>query len=121
MQDLFCITKYDNYSDDEPVGIAVIEKDKLPGPIDSSLWDYIPQTLFHRLVSIGEAYKLHFAQITDHVVDTILDENQCSSFEVELAFIRKTINDSALDSVIIKLLSKIQNVKNKNVLVISPP
>lgn len=123
MEDIVEIKNYENYSDDEPVGIAAIENSNLPGSIESSLWDYIPQTIFHRLLSIAEAYKLHFGKRIDHVVDSIIDKIQCDTFEEELIFLTKTINDPALDISIRKILGKIEEVKYGNdlVLIISPP
>lgn len=117
------ILKYENYSDDEPVGLAAIPKSKLPGPIEDKYWDYIPQAIFHRVLCIGAAYNLHYSQIVDHVVDTVFDTDQCTSFENSLLFIADIVADNALNLAIKKIMEKVKIVKyNKDyVLVISPP
>jgi len=113
--------KFENYYNNEPVGIAVFYKDILPGPIDANYWKYIPQELFHRLLSIGIAYKLHFSEIIDNVVDTILNKDQIEYFEKELSFILTVINDSALQEIIKIILNETKVIDTNQVLIISPP
>jgi len=111
------------YSDDEPVGVAGVPKEELPGPLPAERWQYIPQQMWHRLLGLGRAYDLHFAGVIDSVVDTVLDPVQCESFEEELRFVTEVVNDSALTAAITVILGEVAKVRGRSrmVLVLSPP
>jgi hypothetical protein len=113
----------DTYADDEPVGVAGVPKEELPGPLAPERWQYIPQQMWHRLLRLGRAYDLHFAGVVDPVVDTVLDPIQCESFDEELRFLIGIVNDSALSAAVVVLLGEVAKVRARTgmALVLSPP
>ena|SRR2546425_2416809 len=113
----------DTYSDDEPVGVAGVPKRELPGPLAAELWQYIPQQMWHRLLTLGRAYDLHFAAVIDPIIDTVLDPIQCDSFDEELRFVMGVVNDSALGAAITVILGQVAKVRGRSgmALVLSPP
>lgn len=123
MKDNNSSLSFRNYSDDEPVGIAAVEKSSLPGPIDPVYWRYVPQTAFHRFLSIGEVNGLHFSEVIDHVVDSVLDHMQCLSLENDLKFVLQIAEDDDLRFLVSTLQEMIDRIKSSNssVLIISPP
>jgi hypothetical protein len=111
------------YIDDEPVGVAAVAADLLPGPLPGDSWSYVPEPLWQRILSLGHAYGLHFAQVTDPVVDTVLNPKQCQSFVEELVFLKRVIYDPAAEqamSTIGDLAGKVAAGTSLR-LVISPP
>lgn len=111
------------YADDEPVGLASIAKSVLPGPIADEEFEYIPQQLWHRLLSLGEAYALNYGSVLDPVLDCALDTAQCESLAEDLRFVSATVNDDALHATIAVILRKIEKVQSHSgmVLLFSPP
>jgi len=117
------LTNPDEFSGDEPVEFAAVDKGLLPGPIDSGLWVNISERLWQRLLSYGAAYELHFTQVVEPVIDTVLMPEQCESLVEELEFLAEITDDLAFKqalSVIVGVANKVTNRKNMR-LVISPP
>ena len=111
------------YVDDEPVGLAAVAANLLPGPLSDASWSYIPGPLWQRILSLGHAYGLHFAQIAEPVIDTVLEPRQFQSFVEELAFLNRVISDPAAEvalSTVGKLAGKVAADTSLR-LVISPP
>lgn len=74
------------YSQDEPVGVAAVLQEELPGPLPNERWQYIPERMWNRILPLGSAYELHFAAVLEPVVDTVLNTTQCATVEEELRF-----------------------------------
>lgn len=111
------------YVNDESVGVAAVAASQLPGPLPDASWSYIPRPLWHRILSLGHAYGLHFAQVVEPVIDTVLEPRQCQSFVEELAFLRRVISDPAAEqalSTIGELAGRVASGTSLR-LVISPP
>ena len=98
------------FEGDEPVGIAAVVPTALPGPIESKEWQYIPERLWNRLLCLGQAYELHFAQVIEPVIDTTLDASQCQSLIEEITFLASVVDDTALRSAIHLILSQAEQV-----------
>jgi hypothetical protein len=113
----------DTYSNDEPVGIAGVPTHELPGPLAAERWKYISQQMWHRLLGVGRAYDLHFAEVIDPIVDTVLDSIQCDSLDEELRFIMGVVHDGALNAAITVVLDQVDKVRGRSgmALVLSPP
>lgn len=111
------------YADEEPVGIAAAPASLLPGPLPDEVWSYFPEPLWQRLLSLGHAYSLHFSQIADPVIDTVLDSSQCQALLDELAFLAGIISDSATEQVLAVLQRQATKVARDSSLrlIISPP
>ena len=111
------------YADDEPVGLGVAEARLLPGPLPDECWAYIPESLWQRLLSLGHAYQLHFAQVTEPVIDTVLEPSQCESLCGELEFLASIVSDPAAQKAIAELHRCAGRVARKPSLrlIISPP
>ena len=111
------------YLNDEPVGFAAVKVEFLPGPIEEKFWVYISERLWSRLIFIGNAYNLHFPQIVEPVIDTVLLPEQCDSFDEELAFLLTITNDSAFSEALHTIRAEIGKVINRKSMrfVISPP
>ncbi|WP_445427515.1 hypothetical protein [Alishewanella sp. HL-SH05] len=111
------------FVDDEPVEFAAVDKDLLPGPIEAKHWVCISERLWSRLLSYGSAYELHFQQIIEPVIDTVLGSEQCESFSEELEFIIGVANDPAFLEALHIVHSEVGKVINRRNmrLVISPP
>jgi hypothetical protein len=111
------------YANDEPVGIAVAPGSLLPGPIPDGLWSYLPESLWQRLLSLGHAYSLHFAQVAEPVIDTVLESRQCQSLQAELAFLAGIISDPAAEQALAVLQHQAAKVARDSSLrlIISPP
>ena len=111
------------FVEDELVEFAVVDKDLLPGPIEAKHWVYISERLWSRLLSYGSAYELHFQQVIEPVIDTVLGSEQCDSFCEELEFLINVTNDTAFLQalhVVHSEASKVINQQNMR-LIISPP
>ena len=111
------------YADDEPVGIGVAEAQLLPGPLPDECWSYIPEPLWQRLLALGQAYQLHFAQVAEPVIDTVLEPAQCHSLCRELEFLEGLVSDPAAQGVIAELHRSAARVARAPTLrlIISPP
>ena len=111
------------FEKDEVVGVAAVQQSSLPGPIDQSQWKYIPEHMWNHLLSLGAGYELHFSQVVEPVIDTVLLPEQCESFDEELVFLATVVNDQALQETIDVLRCEVKNVlKTKDMrLVLSPP
>jgi hypothetical protein len=111
------------YVHEEPVGIAVAPASLLPGPLPNGLWSYVPEPLWQRLLSLGHAYNLHFAQVAEPVIDTVLESRQCQAFQGELAFLSRVISDPAVEQVLTLLQQQATRVSRDSSLrlIISPP
>jgi len=111
------------FVDDEPVGIAAVKASELPGPLIDDRWAYIPEPIWRRLLSLGNAYKLHFSQIAEPIIDTVLDPKQCQSLCDELEFLRDVVADPAAHFAIDTIISKAAVVSRDSSLrlVVSPP
>lgn len=111
------------FAEDEPVEFAAVEKDLLPGPIDPEYWVCISERLWSRILSYGAAYELHFQQVIEPVIDTVLGPEQCESLREELEFLIFVAKDPALSDAISVFLTEVGKVVNRQSmrLVISPP
>ncbi|MBO2582805.1 hypothetical protein [Shewanella algae] len=113
----------EEFTDDEPVELAAVDKDLLPGPIESKYWVCISERLWSRLLSYGTAYELHFQQVIEPIIDTVIGSEQCESFVEELEFLMGVTKDHAFLealSVVRREAGKVINRRNMR-LVISPP
>ena len=117
------LTHPSEFLDDELVALAVIDKELLPGPIEQKYWVHISERLWQRLLSLGAAYNLHFTQVVDPVIDTVLGPEQCDSFDVELEFLAGVVNDPAFFETLLVFRAEVGKVINRENmrLVISPP
>ena len=111
------------FTEDEPVEFAAVEKDQLPGPIEAKYWVHISERLWFRLLSYGAAYELHFQQAIEPVIDSVFGPEQCESLGEELEFLIKVANDPALSEALAVILTEVGKVVNRPsmCLVISPP
>jgi hypothetical protein len=111
------------YSEDEPVGIAAVPKEELPGPLPNERWRYIPERIWNRILLLGSAYELHFAAVLEPVVDAVLDPTQCETVDEELRFLAAILNDDALKSALSVILGELVKVRGRSgmALVFSPP
>ena len=85
------------YRGDEPVAIG--EHGTEPRG-----WTYVPERLFGRLVSLGQAYELHLLPVIDQYAATTLNAEQCVTLADELRFLGDVTNDPALDAVLESLI-----------------
>jgi hypothetical protein len=117
------LLEFSSYADDESVGIAAVQASELPGPLIDDRWSYIPEPLWRRLLNLGEAYSLHYPQIAEPIVDTVLNPSQCQSLCEELEFLRRVVSDAAAHSAIDTIISKAVEVSRSASLrlVVSPP
>ena len=113
----------ETYADDEPVGFAAVEASSLPGPVPDAHWSYVPEPLWQRVLSLGNAYRLHFAQVVEPVIDTVLDSSQCQSLCIELEFLSGIVTDPAAAGAFAVLLEHAHRVSRQPSLrlIISPP
>jgi len=111
------------YSKDEPVGVAAVPKEELPGPVRNERWQYIPERMWNRILQLGSAYELHFAAVLEPVVDTVLDPTQCETVDEELRFLAAILNDDALKSALSIILGEVAKVRGRSgmALLFSPP
>jgi hypothetical protein len=111
------------YADEEPVGVAAVPASMLPGPLPDDSWSYIPEQLWQRVLSLGGAYGLHFAQVAEPIIDTVLVPSQCQSFAAELTFLLGVIADPAGQETLSVLRQHATKVaRNPSFrLIISPP
>ncbi len=111
------------FDGDEPVGICAVPHAALPGPIEELEWRYVSERLWNRVLKLGEAYELHFAQVVEPVIDTVLVAEQCESLVQELAFLANMICDPALRHAIGIISAQAQRVTREPEfrLVLSPP
>ena len=72
------------FADDEPVDFAAVDESQLPGPIEEKYWVHISERLWSRLLSFGTAYNLHFSQVIEPVIDTVLRPEQCCQWPLVL-------------------------------------
>ena len=121
--DFKALISAETYADSEPVGIGAIEALRLPGPLPYDSFSYIPEPLWQRILSLGTAYSLHFSQIAEPIIDTVLDQTQCQWFESELEFLSRTVVDPAAIEAIRTVLNVVSRVAHAPSLrlVISPP
>jgi hypothetical protein len=121
--DLLARLEPNTFVDEEPVGIAAVKASELPGPLVDDSWAYVPEPIWRRLLSLGDAYKLHFSQIAEPILDTVFNPKQCQSLCMELGFLRGVIADAAAHSAIDTIVSKAAIVSRDNslCLVVSPP
>ena len=111
------------YTKDEPVGIAAVARQELPGPFPDQRWRYIPERLWARILNLGAAYELHFAQVFEPTIDTVVAAAQCDAVEEELRFLSAVIRDEALMSALGVILDEMAKVRGHSTmaLVVSPP
>jgi len=111
------------YFDFDVVGVAPIESTKLPGPLAEDDWVYIPQPLWIRLLALGAAYEMKFAEIAEPVIDTVFDSTQCRWLCEELEMIKDLVADPAIGAAISVLHPAADWVAQdtSRSLVVSPP
>ncbi len=111
------------FADDEPVGIAAIPVASMPGPTTDCNWVYVSERLWSRLLAVGAGYGLHFSEVIEPVIDTVLDAQQCERLVDELEFLKSVFSDDALGQVIDSIsIEASAVVRSKNLcLVLSPP
>jgi len=111
------------FTDDEPVALDAVDKSVLPGSIEEKYWVYISERLWSRILSYGAAYQLHFNQVVEPVIDTVLNPLQCESLSEELEFLSGVANDVAFLDALSVLHNEVSKVVNRKsmCLVISPP
>ena len=111
------------YTGDEPVGVAAVLQKELPGPVPDERWQYIPERMWKRILSLGEAYELHFASTLEPVLDTVLNSTQCDVLEEEFRFLASVMNDAAVREALQVILVEIAKLRGHSdmALVISPP
>lgn len=109
--------------DDEPVGVVVVRQNEFPVVGEDDRWRYIPNAIWRRLIHLGEAYELHFAQICDPVVGATLQPPQAASLAVDLALLRSFIQDQALEAAVDVIAGEAEKLRAAADLrlVISPP
>ena len=102
---------------------AAVDKDLLPGPVDEKYWVHISERLWSRLLAFGCAYSLHFSQVIEPVIDTVLGPEECDSFNEELEFLLGVANDPAFSEALLVVRTEVGKVINRQNmrLVISPP
>ncbi|WP_162926280.1 hypothetical protein [Teredinibacter purpureus] len=121
--------KYENllspleFEDDVTVEVAAISSELLPGPISEDNWVHLSERLWNRVLFLGQAYELHFSQVIEPVIDTVLGPEQCESLLEELEFLQHVSTDPALDKTITSLANECGKVINRvgMRLVLSPP
>ena len=111
------------YSGDEPVGVAAVPKEALPGPLPNEWLQYIPERIWNRILHLGSAYELHFAAVLEPIVDTVLDPTQCETVDEELRFLAAILDDDALKSALSIILGEVAKIRGRSgmALVFSPP
>lgn len=111
------------FADDEPVGVVGVPTKDLPGPVAEDQWHYVPEPLWNRLICLGNAYNLHFAQLVEPAIDTVLNSVQCHSLCEELTFLRDVVADPAAHAAISTVVAQATVVARSSSmsLVISPP
>ena len=100
----------DSFSNDEVVGVAAVERDVPMQDVPEADWIFVPERLFHRLLSLGEAYSLHFAPLLESQADSELNATQCQGFLDELRFLHQVVADAALSAMLKELLPKVEHV-----------
>lgn len=117
------LTNPAEFEEDVATEFSAVDQDSLPGPIESSLWVHVPERLWHRLISYGAAYELHFNQIVEPGIDTVLVPDQCESLIEELEFLLGIVNDPAFEQALVTVIHVAGQVINRKDmrLVISPP
>jgi hypothetical protein len=85
------------YEKDEPVWIGRILPNEQP---DYARGIEVPESLFARLIWLGQAYDLHVLSSTDLSGPVRLTTPQCESFLEELAFVQAVVNDPLLTKII---------------------
>lgn len=117
------LTNPEEFVDDVSTDFAAVEKGLLPGPIESTFWINISERLWHRLIAYGAAYELHFQQVIEPVIDTVLMPEQCESLVEELEFLLGIVDDPAFEQALGTILNVAGQVINRKDmrLVISPP
>jgi hypothetical protein len=111
------------YADAEPVEVFVAEVHVLPGSAPAEPWSTIPEPLWDRVLALGRAYRLHFAQVVGPVDDAVFEPAQCQWLCEELAFLGGVVSDPAAQEALTKLYRAAARVANAPALrlVISPP
>ena len=117
------LTRPSEFTEDEPVEFAAVEKGLLPGPIEGKYRVCIPERLWVRLLSYGTAYGLHFQQVIEPIIDTVLNSQQSESFADELDFLSTVTNDQAFLEALRVIRTEVGKVVNRQDmrLVVSPP
>lgn len=117
------LTQPSEFLDDVPVELAAVNKDLLPGTSGDKDWVHISERLWQRLLTIGAAYNLHFSQVVEPVIETVLGPEQCESFDSELDFLAGVVNDPAFSEALLIVRAEVGKVINRKCmrLVISPP
>jgi hypothetical protein len=98
------------YCDEEGVSIAVVERDIQLEDVPEEAWLLLPESLFVRLLCLGQAYSLHFPFLVKSQYDWLLNSKQCEGFLEELQFLKQLISDDALLPVLNELVSKVEKV-----------
>jgi hypothetical protein len=111
------------YQEDVTVEIASIPEILLQNTDLIDSWISISEILWHRILFLGKAYKLHFPNVIKPLEDSVFNYKQCEYFEEEICFLLSVINDEAVNYTLNILLSEINKIKfnSKYCLIISPP
>ncbi len=111
------------FANDEPVGIAAVPISQMPGPTADCSWVYVSERLWSRLLAVGAGYGLHFSEVIEPVIDTVLNAQQCESLLEELKFLKSVLADAALGQVMDAISTEASTVvrSQKLCLVLSPP
>lgn len=98
------------YRDDETVGIAAAPANIPFEAIPELEWRFVSERLFARLLLVGSAYSMHFADLLDGERDAKLNADQCERVIEEVLMLREIIGDEALAIAIDSLVSKSESV-----------
>lgn len=84
-----------SFGDEEPVEIGIDRNE----PGRGVTWlARMPESLVHRLVSLGEAYKLHHIPLIEVYGRTRFNRQQCQNLREELDFVKSIVDDPLLRS-----------------------
>jgi hypothetical protein len=110
------------FADDEVVGVALCDRDIPSVDLPESAWVFIPERLFNRLLLLGRAYSLHFAELVDAQAESSLNSTQCEGAAEELHFLEQVVGDAALTGTLKELVSRVERAASTGMsLRFSPP
>ena len=112
-----------SFADDEVMGIAAVEAALSVTEVPETSWTFVSERLYERLLSLGQAYSLHFATLLDSHAERKLNSVQCECCLEEVGFLAEVISDPALSGVLEQLLARlVEAARHPNMVIwFSPP